>query len=131
MVCATGKNPCSGANLERGLRNPQGAGNGELWHGLRLDALYLLADEAEAVAEVNDGSLDTRTGLRGEDEAGGLLFADADAEEVNLQLWLVAGDERTYFEHVALQAGRAVAGEVQGVVLEEGAAGGHTLLDDP
>ena len=73
-------------------------------HGLRFDALHLLRNQTEAVAEVNDGSLDTTTGLRGEHETGGLLLADTDAEEVNLELGLVAGNQRTDLQHMALQA---------------------------
>ena len=119
VVRTTGQNPGCSANLECGLRNPESRGYGQLRHGLGLDALNLLRDEAEAVAQVNDSSLDATTGLRGEDETGGLLLADADAEEVYLELWLVAGDERTDLEHVTLQARGLLSGEVQGVVLEE------------
>ena len=118
-MSTTGQNPGGSTNLECGLGNPECRGNGQLGHGLRLDALNLLRDEAEAVAEVNDGSLDARTGLRGEDEAGGLLLADADAEEMNFELGLVGSDERADLQHVALQARRAVAGEVQRVVFQE------------
>ena len=131
MVRAASENPCAGADLEGGLGNPEGAGHGQVGHGLGLDALYLLRDEAEAVAKVHDGSLDAGACLAGEHEAGGLLLADADAEEVYLELGFVYSDEGAYLKHVALQARAAVAGEVEGVVLEERAAGGQALRDDP
>ena len=102
VVSAAGENPGCSANLERGLRNPECRGDGQLGHGLRLDALYLLRDEAEAVAQVDDSGLDAATGLRGEDEACRLLFADADAEEVNFELGFVGSDEGADLEHVAL-----------------------------
>ena len=114
MVGATSQNPGSGANLEGGLGNPEGAGNRQLGHGLGLNALNLLRNQAETVAQVDDGSLDATTGLRGEDEAGGLLLADADAQEVDLKFGLVAGNERTDLQHVALQTRRLRAGEIQG-----------------
>ena len=37
-------------------------------------------------------------------EASGLLLADTDAEEVNLELWLVCCDQWANLEHVALEA---------------------------
>ena len=69
MVSTTGENPSTCTNLECGLRNPEGAGHGQVGHGLRLDALHLLRNQAEAVAEVNDGGLDATAYLRCEDEA--------------------------------------------------------------
>ena len=91
VVSTTCKNPGTSTNLEGGLGYPEGTGHRQMRHGLWLDAFNLLRDEAEAVAKVNDSSLDTTTSLRGEDETSGLLLADADAEEVNLELGLVAG----------------------------------------
>ena len=75
-----------------------------MWHRFRLDALHLLRNETEAVAEVNNGSLDTSTGLRGEYQTGGLLLADTDAEEVYFELGLVGSNQRADLEHVALEA---------------------------
>ena len=119
MVCTTGENPGSGTNLEGRLGNPKGRCHGKVGHGLGLDALYLLGNETETVAKVNNGSLHTGTGLGGEDETGRHLLADTDTEEVNLQGGLIDSDEGSYLEHVALQARTLVAGEVQGVVLQE------------
>ena len=119
VVCAASENPCTSTNFKVGLRNPQCRCNGEFGQRLGLDALHFLTDEAEPVAEVNDGSLDAVAGLGSEHKAGGLLFADANAEEVNLQFGLVACDERANLQHVALQRRTAVAGEIEGVVLQE------------
>ena len=71
------------------------------------------------------------TNLRREHETGGLLLADADAKEVNLQFGFVDCDERANFEHMALQARRAVAGEVERIVLEERATRGQALRNHP
>ena len=79
VVRTTGQYPCAGTNLERRLRNPQGTGHGQVGHGLRLDALHFLTNQAEAIAQVDDGGLDTTTHLRCEHQASGLLLADADA----------------------------------------------------
>ena len=132
VVCAASENPCTSTNFKVGLRNPQCRCNGEFGQRLGLDALHFLTDEAEAVAEIHNGSFQAGTGLGGEHEAGGLLLADTNAEEVYLELGLVLdSNQRAHLKHVALQAGAAVAGEVEGVVLKEGAADGHALLDDP
>ena len=119
VVCTACEDPGTGTNLEGGLGYPEGRSHRQVRHGLGLDALHLLRNQAEAVAKVNDCSLDTMTGLRGEHQTGGLLLADTDAEEVNLEFGLVAGNERTDLEHVALQTRRLTAGKVEGVVLEE------------
>ena len=131
MVCAASENPCTSANFKVGLRNPQCRCNGEFGQRLGLDALHFLTDEAEPVAEVNDGSLDAVASLGSEHEAGGLLFADANAKEVNLQFGLVACDERANLQHVALQRRTAVAGKIEGVVLQERTALGQALLHYP
>ena len=131
MVSTTGENPCAGTNLERRLRNPEGRGNGELWHGLRLDALYLRGNQAETVAKVNNGGLDTTACLGCEHEASGLLLADTDAQEVYLKRRLVDSDEGTNLEHVALETGCAVGSKVEGVVLKERAALLQALVHHP
>ena len=46
-------------------------------------------------------------------------IAEAIAEEVNLELWLVCCDQWANLEHVALEARCAVGSEVECVVLEE------------
>ena len=103
VVSTTCENPCGSTNLEGRLRNPQGAGHGQMRHGLRLDALDFLRDQTEAIAKVNDGCLDTTASLGGEYQTGCLLLADTDAEEMNLKFGLICCNQRTDFEHVALQ----------------------------
>ena len=103
MVCTTCEDPRTCTNLECGLWNPEGRSYRQIRHGFRLDALNLLRDQTETVAEINNSSLDTTTHLRGEHETGCLLFADTDAKEVNLEFGFIDSDERTNLEHVALQ----------------------------
>ena len=83
-----GEDPGACTDLERGLGHPKGTGHGQVRHGLRLDALHFLRNETEAVAQVYDSGLDATARLRGEHQTGGLLLANADAKEVNLELWL-------------------------------------------
>ena len=63
VVCATSENPCACTNLEGWLWNPKSGCHRKVWPGLWLDALYLLRDKTEAVAEVNNSSLDAATNL--------------------------------------------------------------------
>ena len=119
VVGTTGKNPCASTYLEGGLGHPESGSHGELGHGLGLDALHFAGDEAETIAKVNDGGLDTSTCLGGEHQTGGGLLTDTDTEEMNLECGLVDSDERTNLKHMTLETGCAVVSKVEGVIFEE------------
>ena len=63
VVSTTGEDPGSSTDLEGGLGDPEGRSHGQVRHGLRLNALNLLRNQTEAVAKVNDCSLDTTANL--------------------------------------------------------------------
>ena len=110
VVRTTSQNPSSGTNLEVGHRFPQSGSHGQLGQRFRLDALYIVYNQAEAVTQVNDRSGAARTHLRREHETGRLALADTDTEEVNFQTGLLGsglpvafGTESVAFSHQALR----------------------------
>ena len=131
VVGSAGHHPRGRADLEVRHRNPERGSDGQLRQRLRLDTLDIVGHEAEAVAHIHDGRRDAAADLAREDEAGGQGLADADAEPVDLELRLRRRDHRADLEHVGLQDRRTRAGEVQGIVLEEGTAFREALAHEP
>jgi len=66
-----------------------------------------------------------------EDKTGCRGLADADAQEVNLQTWLLLCDIRVDLKHVRLQDRSVVAIEVQRVVLQERGTAFQALAHEP
>ena len=130
MMCTSGQNPGCSAHLEVGHWNPQCAGNGQLGQRLALDAFYFVHNEAEAIAQVYDGSGYTFTLLAGKYQAG-CFAVDTDAQTVHFQFRLLFGNQWTDFQHVCLQDGALFSVEVQRIVFEEGAPLRHALTHHP
>ena len=87
-------------------------------------------NEAEAIAQVYDGSGYTFTLLAGKYQAG-CFAVDTDAQTVHFQFRLLFGNQWTDFQHVCLQDGALFSVEVQRIVFEEGAPLRHALTHHP
>ena len=133
VVRAARVDPGLGAHLEVGARGPEEGAGRQHRHGLLdLLAVDLLDDQAEAVAQVDEGAGDGRAGLAREDEAGGVL-AVAHGERRLADRDAALGDGRVDLGHVGLEDALLAGDQVVGVVLHEAAAlgvshaGGHDL----
>ena len=133
MVRAARVDPGLGAHLEVRARGPEDGAGGQHRHGLLdLLAVDVLDDQAEAVAQVDEGGGDGRAGLGGEDQARGVL-AVAHGERRGADGDLALGHGRVDLGHVGLEDAVLARDQVVGVVLHErGAlggrvAGGHDL----
>ena len=85
MMGAAAEDPATGTNLEVGLRNPKRIGHGKFGKWFWFDAIHVVDDETETITHIDYSSGYAITCLLVEDEAGSLLLANADAEEVNLE----------------------------------------------
>lgn len=119
VVCSAGIHPAAYTHFKCGLRNPQSRCYWKLRQWLALDEVDIVGDQAEAVAHIYDSGCDAMTLLGCEDKTGCRSLAHADAEEVNLQPWLLLCDIRIDLEHVRLQDRGVVTIEVERVVLQE------------
>ena len=75
----------------------------QLGQRLGLEALHVVDDQTEAVAQVYHRGGNAGQRLGGEHQARSLCLADTDAEEVYLKARLLLGDKRAYLEHVCLK----------------------------
>ena len=109
-------------------RAPHDAGDRQVRHlHDRLDALDVLADQAQTAAHVDQAD-DDRVALAAlEHQARRVLLVHADAQVMRFNARLRAGHARADLEHVRAQAVFLARNEVIGVVLHEGGAAGLAL----
>ena len=119
MVRAAGVDPGLGADLEVGARGPEEGAGGQHRHGLLdLLAVDVLDDQAEAVAQVDEGGGDGGAGLAGEDQARRVLTV-AHGQRRGADRDLALGDGGVDLGHVGLEDAVLARDQVVGVVLEQ------------
>ena len=126
VVGAPGIDPCGTGGLEVGLTFPHGAGDREVGHRGNLDGSYLVNQEAETVAEVDEGGVEGLASRGVEDEANRVLLA-TDTERVDFDFGFSRGDSRADFEHVRTEDLVALGRHVIGIIFHEGGAARETF----
>ena len=96
---------------------------------MRFHGLDFVDDQTEAIAKIDERSVEGSTRRRVEDESHRIFLA-ADAERMNLQLWLAGGDGLANLQHVRAEHLVPFRREVVGVVLHEGGAALEIRGDD-
>ena len=124
---AAGGDPAGQAGGEVGHGAPHHAGHGQVGHVHDgLDALDVLADQAQAAAHVDEADDDGLARVPLKDQTGGRL-AVADAQRMHLDAGLFRRHRGADLQHVRAQAVLLALDQMVGVVLHEGGAAGLAL----
>ena len=99
VVAAASMDPLRRTLLEADFRRPELLCNRQMRRlGLSLAAVDRVADEAEAIAEIRDRTVDTVAVSAREDEAGRVVLT-TDVERMDFDARFVAGNRRVDLEH--------------------------------
>ena len=131
VVAAASMDPLRRTLLEADFRRPELLCNRQMRRlGLSLAAVDRVADEAEAIAEIRDRTVDTVAVSAREDEAGRVVLT-TDVERMDFDARFVAGNRRVDLEHVCAKDGLMALAQVERVVFHEDRAVivGHDLQE--